>query len=43
MGIDVADVDGDGRPDIVGHEENTDLIGRFGAVQLWRNVTGDGA
>jgi hypothetical protein len=35
----VADVDGDGRPDVVGHEENTDQIGRFGAVHLWRNET----
>jgi hypothetical protein len=36
----VADVDGDERPDIIGHEENTDLLGRFGAVNLWLNESG---
>ncbi|HZP41001.1 MAG TPA: VCBS repeat-containing protein [Candidatus Binatia bacterium] len=33
------DLDGDGLPDIVGHEENTDLVGRDGAVDAWRNAT----
>ena len=32
-------LDGDGRPDVFGHEENTNLIGRFGAVDRWRNLT----
>jgi hypothetical protein len=35
------DMDGDGRPDIVGDEENTDLLNppRNGRVSWWRNVT----
>jgi hypothetical protein len=34
------DLDGDGLPDLVGHEENADVIGRDGAVQAWYNETG---
>ncbi len=35
------DLDGDGRPDIVGHEENTDLLDppTDGPVSRWRNET----
>jgi len=33
------DLDGDGLPDLIGHEENTDVIGRDGAVQSWLNQT----
>ncbi|HZP40965.1 MAG TPA: VCBS repeat-containing protein [Candidatus Binatia bacterium] len=37
-----ADLDGDGRPDVAGEEENTDLLRppRPGRVTWWRNVTG---
>ncbi len=35
-----ADLDGDGRPDLVGHDENTDLIGTNGPVRAWQNDTG---
>jgi VCBS repeat protein len=34
------DLDGDGLTDLVGHEENTDVIARDGAVQAWFNETG---
>lgn len=36
-----ADLDGDGRPDLLGHEENTDRASppRNGRVFWWRNVT----
>jgi hypothetical protein len=34
------DLDGDGRPDLIGHEENTHVIGRNGAVHVWWNETG---
>ena len=30
-----------GRPDIVGHDENTDRIGQNGPVRWWTNLTGD--
>ena len=33
------DLDGDGLPDLVGHEENTQVLGRNGAVFTWRNAT----
>jgi len=36
----VRDLDGDGLPDLIGHEENTQVIGRNGAVFTWRNATG---
>ena len=35
----VVDLDRDGRPDLIGHEENTDQLGRFGGVFAWINVT----
>jgi hypothetical protein len=35
----VVDIDGDGLPDVIGHEENAQLVGRFGEVHLWRNET----
>jgi hypothetical protein len=35
-----ADLQPDGLPDLVGHEENTDLVGRNGPVQVWTNRTG---
>jgi len=35
--VQAVDLDGDGRPDLIGHEENTQLIGRNGAVFAWRN------
>jgi hypothetical protein len=31
------DLDGDGLPDLVGHDENTDLTGTNGPVQAWQN------
>ena len=34
------DLDGDGLPDLVGHAENTDLIGTNGPVTAWQNDTG---
>jgi hypothetical protein len=34
------DLQPDGLPDLVGHEENTDLIGTNGPVQVWMNRTG---
>jgi hypothetical protein len=36
----VVDLDGDGLPDIVGHDENTDLTGTNGPVHAWQNDTG---
>jgi hypothetical protein len=33
------DLDGDGLPDLIGHEENTQLVGRNGGVFAWRNRT----
>ncbi|HJQ83684.1 MAG TPA: VCBS repeat-containing protein, partial [Candidatus Binatia bacterium] len=35
----IVDLDRDGLPDIVGHEENTDLLDRNGGVFAWRNQT----
>ena len=35
-----ADLDGDGLPELVGHDENTDLIGTNGPVHAWQNDTG---
>lgn len=39
--VTAADLNGDGRPDLVGHEENTDLLvpPRDGRVYWWQNVT----
>jgi hypothetical protein len=34
------DLDGDGLPDLVGHAENTDLVGTNGPVHAWGNETG---
>ena len=34
------DLDGDGLPDLVGHDENTDLVGTNGPVHAWQNDTG---
>ena len=33
------DLDGDGRPDLIGHQENMELIGKNGPVNAWRNET----
>jgi hypothetical protein len=33
------DLNGDGLPDLVGHQENTDQIGTDGAVDWWSNDT----
>ena len=37
--VQAVDLDGDGLPDLVGHEENTQVLGRNGAVFTWRNAT----
>lgn len=33
------DLDGDGRPDVIGHQENMELVGKNGPVNAWRNET----
>ena len=37
--VQAVDLDGDGLSDLVGHEENTQVLGRNGAVFTWRNAT----
>jgi len=37
--VQAVDLDRDGLPDLIGHEENTQVIGRNGAVFAWRNRT----